>query len=307
MQVQIGGLLANLLSKSLRYKVGKREYLLLKPQTLRKGVKSEGYLVFNKAFLEKFVTELDKVHDLSLQLERSLPMIYRPAPWKNNSFGGFYLKQTNLAKVAPYFKEAINYLHRADLSRLCAVLDDLSLVPWKVNRDILESMEYVWSIGGGLGKIPKRFNERVVSAEMIREAGFREKLKLLKEHQQNQDNHGLRCGFLLRLSMAQGFAPCQKIYFPHNMDFRGRVYPIPPHLNHMGDDLNRGLLSFSEAKPLGEHGLRWLKIHLANVIGQDKLPLDDRAAYADSIMEAVHRCADDPKKNLDWLDSDNPW
>lgn len=91
------------------------------------------------------------------------------------------------------------------------------------------------------------------------------------------------------------------------MDFRGRVYPIPPHLNHMGDDLNRGLLLFSEAKPLGEDGLRWLKIHLANVIGQDKLPLDDRAGYADSIMDAVHRCAEDPKNNLDWLDSDNPW
>ena len=63
-------------------------------------------------------------------------------------------------------------------------------------------MEYVWSIGGGLAKIPKRFNERVVSAEMIKEASFREKLKLLTEHQHNQDNHSLRCGFLLRLSMA---------------------------------------------------------------------------------------------------------
>ena len=24
-------------------------------------------------------------------------------------------------------------------------------------------------------------------------------------------------------------------------------------------------------------------------------------------MEKVHRCADDPKNNLDWLQSDNPW
>ena len=29
------------------------------------------------------------------------------------------------------------------------------------------------------------------------------------------------------------------MYFPHNLDFRGRVYPIPPHLNHMGADLSR--------------------------------------------------------------------
>lgn len=51
------------------------------------------------------------------------------------------------------------------------------------------------------------------------------------------------------------------------MDFRGRVYPIPPHLNHMGADINRGLLEFSKGKPLGENGLYWLKVHLANKIG----------------------------------------
>jgi DNA-directed RNA polymerase len=50
-------------------------------------------------------------------------------------------------------------------------------------------------------------------------------------------------------------------YLPHNLDFRGRAYPLPPHLNHIGDDLSRGLLLFGEAKPLGERGLRWLKIH----------------------------------------------
>lgn len=35
------------------------------------------------------------------------------------------------------------------------------------------------------------------------------------------------------------------LYFPHDMDFRGRVYPISPYLNHMGDDINRCLLLFA--------------------------------------------------------------
>jgi len=142
---------------------------------------------------------------------------------------------------------------------------------------------------------------------MIRDASFTEKLKLLKEHQQNKEAHSLRCDFLLRLRMAQSFKACNAIYFPHNMDFRGRVYPIPPHLNHMGADINRGLLEFSEAKPLGKEGLRWLKIHLANTIGKDKLPLDDRAKYAESIIDVVHSVAEDPNHNLDWIDADNPW
>ena len=63
----------------------------------------------------------------------------------------------------------------------------------------------------------------------------------------------------------------QVIYFPMNLDFRGRVYPIPPHLNHLGNDLCRGLLAFSRKKPLGERGLFWLKIQVANLYGNDKV------------------------------------
>jgi len=68
------------------------------------------------------------------------------------------------------------------MSNICQVLDILGSVKWRINRRILEIVEYVWSIGGGLGEIPKRFNERVITPELIKEAKFREKLKLLKEH-----------------------------------------------------------------------------------------------------------------------------
>ena len=75
----------------------------------------------------------------------------------------------------------------------------------------------------------------------------------------------------------------------------------------MGADINRGILEFAEGKPLGKDGLFWLKVHLANKVGKDKLPIVERAQYAESIMETVHKCAEDPKNNLEWLQSDNPW
>ena len=51
-------------------------------------------------------------------------------------------------------------------------------------------------------------------------------------------------------------------YFPTNMDFRGRSYPMPPTFNHLGADIDRGMLSFHRAKPLGEAGVDWLKIQV---------------------------------------------
>lgn len=86
----------------------------------------------------------------------------------------------------------------------------------------------------------------------------------------------------------------ETFYFPHNLDFRGRAYPIPANLNHIGDDISRGLLTFAEKRRLGAAGLRWLKIHLSNKAGNDKATLDDRAAFADANMEAILDSADRP-------------
>jgi len=203
---KVGAFLTNLMCKNLRYKVGKKSFLLLKPQVLKEqSQKYMGYVIFNKSFIENFIGELDKIHDLNLQLERSLPMIYQPAPWKNYFFGGYYLKQTKMAKVLPQFKEAVKFLNRADLSKICEALDTLGSVKWRLNKRVLEIIEFVWSIGGGLGEIPKKYNERLITPELIKEAKFREKLKLLKEHQKNKETHALRCEFLLRLSIAQSF------------------------------------------------------------------------------------------------------
>lgn len=85
------------------------------------------------------------------------------------------------------------------------------------------------------------------------------------------------------------------------------MYPIPPHLNHMGADISRGLLQYCEGKPLGKRGLYWLKIHFANKMGKDKLSLSEREQYTNSMLPWIHKVARDPQNNLEWLSSENPW
>ena len=92
------------------------------------------------------------------------------------------------------------------------------------------------------------------------------------------------------------------------MDFRGRAYPIPPHLNHIGNDLSRGLLKFAEAKPLGKSGLRWLKIHLANLYGYDKGSFEEREQFVEDHLDKIYDSADMPLEGQRWwVKADDPW
>ena len=78
--------------------------------------------------------------------------------------------------------------------------------------------------------------------------------------------------------MAQEYRDCPEFYHPHTLDVRGRAYPIHPSLQHLGDDICRGLMTFAAPRRLGRHGLDWLFVHFANLWGQgeDKRSLDAR-------------------------------
>lgn len=65
---------------------------------------------------------------------------------------------------------------------------------------------------------------------------------------------------------------------------------------------------FSKAKPLGEKGFFWLKVHLANLAGMDKMTFEDRAAFVDKNMDKVRQCAEDPfGGDRWWMDFEDPF
>lgn len=102
----------------------------------------------------------------------------------------------------------------------------------------------------------------------------------------------------------------QGFYYPHNLDFRGRAYPMHPHLNHLGSDLCRGLLEFAEGRSLGISGLRWLKVHLANLYGGgvEKLSYDQRLAFVEEHLTDVVDSAENPiHGKCWWLKAEDPF
>jgi DNA-directed RNA polymerase len=92
-----------------------------------------------------------------------------------------------------------------------------------------------------------------------------------------------------KLRLAKKFLEEPEIYFCYQMDWRGRIYPIQTGLNPQADDTSKALLEFAYGKPLGEKGASWLKIHLANEMGEDpltgakldKLPFKERIKWVE--------------------------
>jgi len=135
-------------------------------------------------------------------------------------------------------------------------------------------------------------------------------VKRLRERvkRDNANIHSMRCDLNLKLKIADQLRDRDAFYFPHNVDFRGRIYPISPHFNHLGADFCRAMLRFAEPKPLGERGLYWMKIHLANLAGKDKLTFDGREDYIDGQIENIMDSADNPLDGKQWwLEADEPW
>jgi DNA-directed RNA polymerase len=75
----------------------------------------------------------------------------------------------------------------------------------------------------------------------------------------------------------------------------------------MGDDICRGLLEFSEGKPLGKRGFYWLKVHLANKLGFDKLSMNERVQKVDDLIPKIKETIENPLKHDWWLQEEECW
>ncbi|KAJ8503283.1 hypothetical protein ONZ45_g10994 [Pleurotus djamor] len=246
---------------------------------------------------------------------RHLPMLVKPKPWLSHDQGGYFYNKSSAMRFKDSVEQLAYLKHASQLGNVELVyagLDVLGSTPWKINKPLFDVVLAVWNSGERLGKMPPVAYDE---PEPERPENFETDLKarsvyLVRQRAHNQakaNNHSERCSVNYKIEIARAFLG-DTIYLPHNLDFRGRAYPIPPHLNHIGDDLSRGLLKFAEARPLGERGLRWLKIHLANLYGYDKASFDERVEF---VMERLDDVFDSATRPLDgrrwWTQADDPW
>ncbi|CAM9775395.1 unnamed protein product, partial [Phaeothamnion confervicola] len=264
-----------------------------------------------------------------LMTMRYLPMLVEPRPWTRADRGAYLQLKTNVMRHRGC-QGQVDALRTADLDQqlfskfqVFEGLNALARTRWRLNTDVFDVAREAWRRGLEVGELPSQRDlpeppppppgspEEALAAVaeddtlVLARRMHNKMLKRVRQH--NRNLHSLRCDHKLKMELAEKFRD-HAFYFPYNVDFRGRAYPVPPNLNHMGSDFSRGVLMFDEARPLGERGFYWLKIHCANLYGKGKMSFDERAAFVDEHFADV---VDSAERPLDgggwWKGGEKPW
>lgn len=232
-----------------------------------------------------------------------MPMLCPPVPWTTVKLGAYLLTPTKLMRMIDGATHHKMLLEKCQtLHTVFDSLNQLGNCAWKINKPVLDIIISIFNDRGSdkldipppLSEAPKKphFDPHDPTWTSSEKANMKRQAAIAKK--KYNEMHSLRTDALYKLSIAHHMRD-EIFWFPHNMDFRGRTYPCPPHLNHLGSDVTRGLLLFAEGKPLGSKGLDWLKIHLVNLTGlKKKSSLQGRLDYANTIMDDILDSADNP-------------
>jgi len=283
------------------------------------GARNRLLVIVGKA---KIMDWLSRAHESAALFHPVLlPMVVPPRPWTTPRDGGYLtaLGRSDMlvrTRNRAYQRE----LEYADMSQVYASVNAIQATPWKINRPVLEVMRTLWDAGGGVAGLPDRelleipeqpallASDPDYYREHHKDEFYAWKRKRAFIHEANARSVSKRVAASQKITLAEEFAQYPAIWFPCNLDFRGRAYPLPPLLNPQGDDVAKGVLHFAEGVSLGEDGAYWLAVHVANMFGVDKASFEERIAWVHGHEDQILDSALDPLDGQRfWTDAELPF
>ncbi len=270
----------------------------------------------------KIMEWLEKAHEsAAMFLPVWMPMLVPPQPWTTPKDGGYLTDIGGRSDLVRTRNRAYKAeLAQADMPEVYRALNLIQATAWKINKPVLEVMQQAWAMGGCIGGLPDRDlielptqpQGLIENPELFKLENADEFKKWKRDradvYEENARGVSRRVSAAQKIALAVKFADEAAIYFPHNLDFRGRCYPIPSILTPQGDDQAKSLLTFSQGVPLGEDGAYWLAIHLANCFGVDKVSFEERIAWVHANEDAILDSALNPLDGARlWCKADSPY
>lgn len=248
-----------------------------------------------------------------------LPCIIVPDDWEGLEQGGYYspLMRQSVPMIKAKFGKRPS--RDVDYANLKNSLNRLQHVPWAVNERVLDVIKEVWAKDLQIGlpssqpvKVPPSpvadmDKDTVLTTEQ--QEAFTE-WKRMATRLYTADKERVSQGFQVSrvLRMASDYLKYEEFYYVWYADSRGRLYSATSGFSPQGPDMAKGCLRLARGKPLGSVGWYWLRVHLANRFGFDKVPYDDRVQWADDQRVAFNAVYNDPLAHRSvWAGADKPY
>ena len=207
-----------------------------------------------------------------------MPTVIPPRPWRSFSEGGYFSTPLNLLKRRRQMRRwAQQQLEKADLSRVHLAVNAMQNTPFRINSKMDPIIAKTCEAGHPFfGLIKHSKGQKKIMA--------------------------------IRQSMTEWMRNEPRFFYPHQIDHRGRAYPVPQLINPQSDDAGTAVLEFADGKPLGERGAYWLAIHLANCYWKgDKVSFERRRGWvSEHEHEIVAFAADPMRDHRFWHEADKP-
>lgn len=268
---------------------------------------------------DKFYQVWDKNTDFILsKLSGDVPTIIPPKPWADLENGAYYgelatnvrfIRQAFFRRKTRTYKTYIQNLSEIDLSEMMGAVNKIQETAYQINKKVLETVDYILEHGGdraGLVATEPEPEIGLLEGEYTEEELKEHKRKYVKRIRREMVRKSKALRTFITWKKAKELAKYPTIYFPCNVDFRGRVYPIS-RFSHQGDDLMKGLIQYADPVPCkATSDISLLEIQGCNLYGNDKINLDDRIEWVRINKDLIVSCANVPLECNFWESADKP-
>ncbi|MGL5565513.1 MAG: DNA-directed RNA polymerase [Plesiomonas sp.] len=305
-------------------------------------IESTGLLVIERKFAgipdkdhqavhlaEEFVTKLTgRAHALAGISPLHQPMVVPPKPWTGVRGGGYWAKgrrPLNLIRVGS--KRALERYNEVHMPQVYDAVNAIQNTAWKINGDVLAVANMIvnWDncpvadvpsinvavkpklengITNAKGELVEAIELDADGNPVCEKALKRWKKAAAAVYRNEKARQSRRLSMEFVLSQANKFSHYDAIWFPHNLDWRGRVYAVPM-FNPQGNDMTKGLLTFAKSVALGSEGAYWMAVHGANCAGVDKVSLEDRVKWVADNEAMILASAENPLECTWWAEQDS--
>lgn len=272
------------------------------------------FLVPNDKFMQIWAANLDNI---ASRLTLAVPTIIPPKPWTGLFEGAYYgalkgrtqlLRLTYMQRKTRTVQNYIRRVQELDLTEVMEAINKIQETAYRINTPVLDLVHTLIQLGGDRAGVERMqpYDKLPYLTNGTDEQVKVHKKKAVELIHKEAARKSKAIRVMKTVAFAKDFSKYETIYFPCNMDFRGRIYPLS-YFSHQGDDLMKSLLVYADPVPCKDPSdFELLQIQGCNLWGNDKVSLLERIIWVEENSHHILASAKDPLGYTWWEQADEP-